>query len=240
MKTGSWIALVVMCIATAIVVYIGVFSIVANSEKYYFSKYEEFGVYNKFNVSDEYLQNETRFLLNYLENGKGRIDSSWYKEREIEHLMEVRDLYKKVYLLQSVCVLLVVMSLLAVVFLNGRTDEGFVKRVLSRYLIGTGIAVFGMFVFFLVMMLTFSSSFITFHEVLFKTDTWMLDPAIHNLIKMFPQQFFFDMFIRIGVFSLLVGCLFLVIGYFVREKVKPIKEKLNKSKKSISNHKSSK
>ncbi len=218
MKQSSWAALVVMCIATAIIVYIGVFSIVANSESYYESKFKEFDVYSKFNISVEELHSENSKLLFYLENGKEEIEGTWFNAREKIHLLEVRQLYQKIYMLQTVCALIVIMSLLAVVFLNGKTDEGFVKRVLIRYLIGTGIAVFGLCVFFLVMMLTFSSSFITFHEVLFETDTWMLDPATDNLINMFPQQFFFDIFVSIVVGSLIVGCLFMVVGFVVRGK----------------------
>lgn len=59
------------------------------------------------------------------------------------------------------------------------------------------------FLFIVLIISTFSSSFTWFHEISFTNDFWLLNEETDLLIRLFPFSFFVITFIKIGVISLL-------------------------------------
>jgi len=53
--------------------------------------------------------------------------------------------------------------------------------------------------------LDFSQLFLQFHFLSFSNDLWLLDPRRDRLIQLFPEGFFFDAALRIGVQTVLFG-----------------------------------
>ncbi len=218
-----WIVLIILAISTALLIYLSTFRSLAFDQDYYEEKFQEFNIHDRFNSTID-LSHENALLLSYLEKSEGPINSTFFNERETTHLIEVRDLYKLIFRVIDISVIISIISLLAFMYLvqlcighlSLKNQNEQIRIILSRLLFSIGIAVFAFFIFFLVMVLTFDSAFITFHEVFFKTDTWMLDPATDNLIRMFPQQFFFDIFSKIIIQSLIFGFVLLAIGGVIR------------------------
>jgi integral membrane protein (TIGR01906 family) len=136
----------------------------------------------------------------------------------------VRDLYKAIFTILNIAVVLSMIFMFLLLIAVKRTTlamtekEGieYFKKLISSMLIWIGACVDFIAVLFAIVVVTFSSSFITFHELLFKTDTWMLDPATDNLIRMFPEQFFYDIFVRIVLMSVVFATILLVVGYVMR------------------------
>ena len=100
--------------------------------------------------------------------------------------------------------------------LSPRKAPLFFKRLIVWMLIGIGAAVDGIAALFALVALTFSSSFIRFHEIFFRTDTWLLNPATDNLIRMFPEAFFFDIFVRIVLTSVVFATILLIAGFLIK------------------------
>ena len=58
--------------------------------------------------------------------------------------------------------------------------------------------------------LDFNTFWTTFHKILFTNDLWLLNPKTDILIMMVPEQFFFDLVMRIALFSFgMIGILLL-------------------------------
>ena len=230
-EIAVWIFVVLLSVSTALLIYFSSFKAIAFDEAYYEEKFVEFDIRSRFNSSVN-LTFENHRLLEYLENGEGRIDSGFFKEREVIHLEEVLVLYGVLFKIMNYLIFGSIVLILLLMYFFGRAivhhkdEKKYLRTVMSRLLFGIGIAVFVLFGFFLFMVVTFDDSFITFHEVLFPTDTWMLDPAEHNLINMFPQQFFEDIFTKIIVSSLLYGCVLLVGGGVVRYGKRKFKDQI--------------
>lgn len=56
----------------------------------------------------------------------------------------------------------------------------------------------------------FTSAFTLFHELMFKNDKWLLDPATDPIINMMPEEFFAHCGVAIIVISAIFGILMLV------------------------------
>ena len=58
----------------------------------------------------------------------------------------------------------------------------------------------------------FSNLFTAFHVVSFSNDLWILDPRTDYLIRMFPEGFFFDATLWIGIATILEASLVVLIA----------------------------
>jgi len=213
--------LVLLILSTSFMIYFSNLKAVTFDKELYETKYREFDIYSRFS-EDTDLEAETGILLEYLEHGEGEIETDFFNEKEKTHLVEVRHLFKIANIALNTAVIISIISLflllIAIRYFSAylKQPPEYLKKILSNLLIGIGIVVDGIALVFALIALTFSSSFIKFHELFFKTDTWLLDPATDNLIRMFPQQFFFDMFVRIIMLSVIFATILLIIGIAIR------------------------
>ncbi len=121
-----------------------------------------------------------------------------YNQRELGHMEDVKELGK--VLLNVWMLLLALMVGLAV----AAPRLGFwetVRRGLNR----GGQLTVGLIVLALIFVaLSFNWLFTEFHHIFFEGDTWLFQFS-DTLIRMFPLRFFQDVFIAIGVLTLLGG-----------------------------------
>ncbi len=130
-------------------------------------------------------------------------EESLFNARETAHLADVRGLFQALFTVQ---VLAVALTLgLAVVLLATSS-----VRVLARaVLYGSGFTMALMGASGALAYLGFDDVWRQFHFLAFTNDLWQLDSATDHLIQMFPQDFWFDITVLIGAFTLLQA---LVIG----------------------------
>lgn len=228
LKLSLNIILVILCLSTAFMIYLSNMEAVAFDAGLYSDKFSEYGIYSRFNSSVD-IDGEAEFLIGYLQegsgaDGSGEIDSDLYNAKEKTHLVEVKDLFAVFHTLLNIAVALSVLAMfLLLVFvkkylvqMKPEYHQEYLKQTLSRILILTGYIVDGIAALFGLMVAFFSGAFYYFHILFFRTDTWMLDPRVDNLIRMFPEQFFFDLFLRIVLMSVLFGTVMIAIGFLIR------------------------
>lgn len=121
-----------------------------------------------------------------------------YNERELSHMVDVQALTQ---------VFLNVWYVSAAVFLviwiwawRGNWLDDF-RRMLSMGGLST-IVVLGTLI--LLMLLSFDMVFVGFHRIFFQGDSWLFLYS-DTLIRLFPEKFWQDAFILVGVFSFLGG-----------------------------------
>lgn len=112
-----------------------------------------------------------------------------FTEREIVHLQDVKNLVQLDYRLQAWTLTVIgIFSLLLVIW--GR--KGGWRRLAGGFLWG-GILTFTLIIILaLGAVLGFEQLFLFFHLVSFPNEYWLLDPEQHYLIRIFPEEFFYD------------------------------------------------
>ena len=146
----------------------------------------------------EYFNNDEEFLDLQVEYGGA--DVSLYKEREILHMVDVKALMQSVFAIANWSGV-VLLFLLAVGLIALKQDVfPLLLRSLKWSVIGTGafLIIFGG-----TAVINFNWLFTQFHFLSFANDLWLLDPYNDYLIIMFPQQFFFEATLFIGLLTVI-------------------------------------
>jgi len=129
-------------------------------------------------------------------NARGE-DEDLFNARETVHLADVRDLVQGLFTVQLLAVALtltLVVALLATGPVRVLAQALLYGSVFTVGLAGAtgGIAALG-----------FDGAWRQFHFLAFTNDLWKLSPANDHLIQMFPRDFWLDMTVLIGAFTLL-------------------------------------
>lgn len=146
----------------------------------------------------DYFNNDAELLDLRVDYGGQEV--SLYKEREILHMVDVKALMQGVFAVTRWSGL-VLLLLLAVGLITLKQQVfPLLLRSLKWSAIGTGafLVVFGG-----TAAIDFGWLFTQFHFLSFANDLWLLDPWNDYLIIMFPQQFFFEATLFIGLLTII-------------------------------------
>jgi len=153
----------------------------------------------------QYFTNNEQYLhLKVYQNGVLR---EIYSEKEVSHMRDVKVLIKGVYALATISLALILITIIWGIALK---TKGFIPILIkllassAKYMLITAIVLGGS------SLLAFEKLFLIFHKISFANDLWMLDPSKDYLIIMFPQQFFLEATLLIGLL-ILIQCLVLIL-----------------------------
>jgi integral membrane protein (TIGR01906 family) len=124
-----------------------------------------------------------------------------YNERELEHMLDVKNVVTA-----SMRVLVVSAVLLALFLLwawRGKWMKDYLKG-LQRGGIATLVFI-GLIILFV--LVAFNYLFVIFHEIFFKAGTWMFLYS-DTLIRLFPERFWQDTFLMVGGLGAVLGLAF--------------------------------
>ncbi|MFH1087423.1 MAG: DUF1461 domain-containing protein [Chloroflexota bacterium] len=129
---------------------------------------------------------------------------------ETEHLQEVKALVRRAYRAQGVSLGVVLAALAAGYAAMMRRGGAFRRWLVNWLVVGSGITVSLIMILAVLAFTAFDWLWWQLHLVAFPGSTlWILDPGIHNMIRMFPGGFWFDatVFVTGGVAAaaLLIG-----------------------------------
>ena len=117
------------------------------------------------------------------------VEEDLFNPKEIAHMRDVKNLVRGVYIL----------ALVSVIYLSTMTLFGFIKQgrlftlaIAKRLAIGGGLTMAMLILFSAVAAMGFDSLFIKFHEISFANDFWRLNPRTDYLVRIFPDNFWFD------------------------------------------------
>jgi integral membrane protein (TIGR01906 family) len=149
-------------------------------------------------IAMDYLLNSEG--IDFLGNLRFQDGSAVYNDRELSHMVDV-----KIALQNALKVWmgsLVVLVCLGVWAWRGRWTDEF-RRGLR---LGGWLSVFFVAGVIVVVLISFGAFFVGFHEVFFQPGTWMFYWS-DTLIRLFPERFWRDIFIYIGVITAGLGLL---------------------------------
>lgn len=157
------------------------------------------------------------YALNYLLNGAG-IDylgsltfsdgSSLYEASELRHMHDVKIVTQAAF---GVAVTAGLMAVVAGIYLLGTTRRALVNALFSGSLLTLGIVA----AIIVVAIFSWDSFFVTFHELFFQNGTWYF-PTSDTLIRLFPEQFWFDASLVIGGITVVTSLVVFIVTLRVK------------------------
>ncbi len=124
-------------------------------------------------------------------------------------MRDVKRLVRGVYILAlASAIYLTAMVVAGFALQRGR----FVEPLARRALWGGGLTLGLLVVFGAVALVGFDSVFLKFHQLSFANDFWQLDPRTDYLVRIFPQEFWFDATMWVAVRAIAGALLLTVAG----------------------------
>ena len=194
---------IIAIIFLIIVLFLTSIELVAFDLEFYKNEYIKLNTTQNTGMSDDELMRVTEELLKYLRDEREDLNMSGiingesrqvFNEKEIAHMIDVKDLFTKGVYLRIVSIIGFLFSLLLLYLLA--------RKNMLRYLTLSFLWIFGIILLFGIVLSIFIYQDFTpvwdqFHYIFFSNDLWQLNPETDILIRMVPEQFFFDTVQRI-------------------------------------------
>jgi integral membrane protein (TIGR01906 family) len=136
-------------------------------------------------------------------------DDPLYNQREIGHMLDVKDVADWMKRIALIAAVLVVTGFI-ILFLRSETRWEAYRTVMHGGVATASI----LLVLALFILLAWNIFFVQFHQLLFPPDTWTFSYS-DGLIRLFPEQFWFDVGVIVSVGTLLEGIAIAAIGYLL-------------------------
>ena len=140
-----------------------------------------------------------------LPDGQG----SFYNERELGHMLDVKKVIDAFKTATWIAGIIVGLGLIFLLVNRERRGDGY-KALFYGGAFTTGVV----FIVIILILLSWNFVFVQFHEILFPPNTWTFNYT-DSLIRLFPEQFWFDFGVIWTVSILVVGLLIGTVGYFL-------------------------
>ena len=202
--------LLIIVFVPLIIILLG-FRIIVYNQSFYEKEFQKNNVYETF--PEQTVDIEVGNLFNYLINDK-KLDTTFFNEKEKSHLKDVKDMIDSA--INLLLILILLFFILLIYFYNTKQLIIFFNSLM----LGSFLSIFLILIIFLLSLSNFDDLFLNFHLISFNNDLWLLNPETDNLIKLFPQQFFYDALSRVVIYSLIISVLVLIFSFYIRNRLK--------------------
>ena len=213
----------VMGILLSIVLLLSATELVSFNMNHYLTEFQRHGVPETTGMDMENLEYTVRDMHQYLRgDDRHLLDTEAYfgdelrpvyGEREIHHMVDVRDLFVAGKNIRNFSALAFIILMVLMVFQDPLWKKN-IWNLLFFTMIGN-ILFFGLLA--ILMYVDFNRYFVIFHLIFFDNDLWLLNPQTDTLIQMVPQPFFYNTAYKItGIYGgtmLILGTL----GLFMKK-----------------------
>lgn len=210
---------------------LGAIRCVSFDRDFYLAEFRKFDIPSATYMSWEDLTRSVDALLQYLAGARSSPQLEvtvsgarvpLYTQRELLHLQDVAHLYSLSLPVITVAALLFFLLLAAALVLARRRAANNLAGAAGRFLKSAGAtALLLLGVVTAASMVDFHQLFTLFHLASFSNDLWLLDPSQHNLIRMFPEPFFFDAASRAIKASALACAAVTALGHLLLQSERP-------------------
>ena len=222
MKKTQWLCGIILSLALIVITLVTAFELAMYSDfSFYQRMYEKHQVLPELNMEMEDVMYVTREMMAYLRGNRETLSvytmvdgefQDFFGPRERFHMDKVQGLFLAGLNIRLIAAVVLLLSLFFLIYM--KVD---IKKLLPRAFQWT-LAGFTLLttIFGIAVAQNFSWVFDVFHEIFFEDECWLFDSRYSYMIRMLPEDFFFDMVVRIGIF-LGVGLLFwLIISIILR------------------------
>ena len=146
----------------------------------------------------DYFQNDAERLDVRVNTSRGT--ASLFDEREILHMIDVKDLIKIVSAVSIWTGIILALTTAIGLAIRRRQFWASLSRWLRYTALIWGIAIAAILI---IAVIDFTWIFTQFHLLSFANDLWQLDPFRHYLLLLFPERFFLEATLFIGLLTII-------------------------------------
>ena len=197
------------------ILFLLVMNFVGFNSIFYKEKFSEFNVGNVSPLHEE--------VISFVAGKTDELPAE-FNERERQHLADVRDAKKISTIVLYALVFLFVLLLIASVFTL--KINNLITNFIGKILVFGGVLTIALAaVLFFLINFDFSSAFESFHGIFFEKGTYTFDPANEIIVRLYPEQLFMDLGIKISKWVILLSAFLVMIGIFLIFRPKSKKNK---------------
>ena len=214
-KLGGWILAGLFIVAVPLFLVTNSVSWAVNDLRLYKYGFDKRDISTVTGIEPEGLMAAARQIRGYFNSDREPIDiraeifgeeRDLFNEREVLHMADVKRLIRGVYWVDIAAAAYLVAFAAAGFLLRGRS---FLTSLSRRLTWGGGLTVVLIVLVGVFALAGFESLFNTFHQASFSNDFWRLDPTRDYLVMMFPEGFWFDATLFVGLATIVQA---LVVG----------------------------
>ena len=207
--------IIIQCFSLFISSILAVIFYVCFDLNFYKDFYQKENIADYINTSSDNLINNTQNLLNYL-NKKEQLNTDWFSEKDILHMVDVQNLYTFSHSIMIYCFITFILSTIIIILILRGKSLLYITKIFNKVLLLFIVLVGGLSA---VIAYNFNSFWIKFHTTLFSNDLWLLSPNESNLIKMVPEEFFISLITKIIIYILILFILLFTSNIVIRKKL---------------------
>ena len=208
MRRAHRISSVLFVLAIPVLLITGGVTYAFNEPRLYEYGFDKYDISQVTGIDEEGLRSVARQIRGYFNSTDEPLqvraevfgeERELFTPREATHMRDVKRLLWGVYSLGAASATYVALFMALGFWLYRR---GFSHLLARLSLWGSGLTVALVVVVALGSLVGFDSLFLWFHQLSFSNDFWQLDPNRHFLVMMFPQDFWFDATLFVGMLTL--------------------------------------
>ena len=213
----SWLSWAIFIIAVPLFLITASVTWAFNSPGLYDDGFEKYSISRISGITNSDLRQVGADIRSYINSGYEPLDvrasilgteRDLFNDREVSHMKDVKQLVRGVYVLALASAMyLAAMVVIGFALYRGRFFVDLSKRLAW----GGGLTLVLLIVFGLVALVGFDGVFLKFHQLSFTNDFWRLDPRTDYLVRIFPQDFWFDATLWVAVRAI-SGALILTVA----------------------------
>lgn len=207
--------IIIQCFSLFISSILAVIFYVCFDLNFYKDFYQKENLSSSIGTSSDNLINNTQNLLNYL-NKKEQLNTDWFSEKDILHMVDVQNLYTFSHNIMIYCFITFILSTIIIILILRGKSLLYITKIFNKVLLLFIVLVGGLSA---VIAYNFNSFWIKFHTTLFSNDLWLLSPSESNLIKMVPEDFFVNLIVKIIIYILILFILLFTSNIVIRKKL---------------------
>lgn len=207
--------IIIQCFSLFISSILAVIFYVCFDINFYKDFYQKENIADYIDTSSDNLINNTQNLLNYL-NKKEQLNTDWFSEKDILHMVDVQNLYTFSHNIMIYCFITFILSTIIIILILRGKSLLYITKIFNKVLLLFIVLVGGLSA---VIAYNFNSFWIKFHTTLFSNDLWLLSPNESNLIKMVPEEFFISLITKIIIYILILFILLFTSNIVIGKKL---------------------
>lgn len=207
--------IIIQCFSLFISSILAVIFYVCFDINFYKEFYQKENIANYIGTSSDNLINNTQNLLNYL-NKKEQLNTDWFSEKDILHMVDVQNLYTFSHNIMIFCFITFILSTIIIILILRGKSLLYITKIFNKVLLLFIVLIGGLST---IIAYNFNSFWIKFHTTLFSNDLWLLSPNESNLIKMVPEEFFISLITKITIYILILFILLFTSNIVIGKKL---------------------
>ncbi len=212
LMTITAFAMIIMLILSAIAF------VIFGNMSYYRQEFEKYNVTQNIDMSMDSIMYVMDELMDYLHDDRGNLENivtevdgqqkDFFSEREKQHMADCKVIFDSAFRFRTLCAFVFVGITLIMIFAKIFDIRQFIKicGVISIAIILAAVVIA------IAAAIDFDACFTMFHKLFFDNDLWLLDPKTDLIINVLVEDFFADMALKIGIYSISIPVVLAVSG----------------------------